>query len=66
MTGRRYGGADALASGIVDETVAEADVLPRAIAIAPKRSPARTRPTLGALKRGLYAETLRDPGGVAS
>src|SRR5271167_1293551 len=30
-TGRRYGGSDAAVAGIVDDAVAEADVLPRAI-----------------------------------
>ncbi len=65
MTGRRYGGADALMSGIVDHAVAEADVLPRAIAIAQALS-GKHAPTLAALKAGLYAETLRTLRGDAT
>jgi enoyl-CoA hydratase/carnithine racemase len=57
-TGRRYGGADALARGIVDEVVAEADVLPRAVAIAAERA-GKDPATQAALKRGLYPEALR-------
>ncbi len=57
MTGRRYGGADALARGIVDHAVADADVLPRAIAIAQELS-GKDPQTLAALKRGLYVATL--------
>ena len=34
VTGRRYGAAEALASGIVDRAVAESEVLPAAIALA--------------------------------
>jgi enoyl-CoA hydratase/carnithine racemase len=56
-TGRRYGGGDAAAAGIVDDAVGEDEVLPRAIeraaALAPKHGP-----TLGAIKEGMYAETL--------
>lgn len=58
VTGRRYGGSDALASGVVEHAVAEADVLPRAIAIAGALA-AKHAPTLAALKTGLYADALR-------
>jgi enoyl-CoA hydratase/carnithine racemase len=58
VSGRRYGGPDAQARGFVDEVVAEADVLPRAIALAQERA-AKDPATLAALKRGLHAETLR-------
>jgi enoyl-CoA hydratase/carnithine racemase len=58
ITGRRYGAADALASGIVDRAVAEADVLPNAIAMAQALA-GKDPATLAALKEGLYAETLR-------
>jgi enoyl-CoA hydratase/carnithine racemase len=34
LTGRRYGGPDALAAGIVSRAVGEADVLPRAVELA--------------------------------
>jgi enoyl-CoA hydratase/carnithine racemase len=65
MTGRRYGGADALAHGIVDHAVAETDLLPRAIAIAQELS-GKHAATLAALKTGLYAETLRTLRGDAT
>jgi enoyl-CoA hydratase/carnithine racemase len=56
-TGRRYGGEDAAAAGIVDAAVAEDQVVAaaveRAAALAPKHGP-----TLGAIKEGMYAETL--------
>jgi enoyl-CoA hydratase/carnithine racemase len=56
-TGRRYGGLDAAAAGIVDEAVGEDDVLKhamqRAAALAGKH-PA----TLGAIKEGMYAGPL--------
>jgi enoyl-CoA hydratase/carnithine racemase len=56
-TGRRYGGADAAAAGIVDDAVGEDEVVTRAVeraaALAPKHGP-----TLGAIKEGMYSETL--------
>jgi enoyl-CoA hydratase/carnithine racemase len=56
-TGRRYGGEDALAAGLVDEAVGEQLVLDaaveRAAALAGKQ-----RATLGAIKRNLYADAL--------
>jgi enoyl-CoA hydratase/carnithine racemase len=58
VTGRRYGGADALAGGIVDETADDALLLPRAIARAEELA-GKHAATVGALKRGLYADTLR-------
>jgi enoyl-CoA hydratase/carnithine racemase len=58
VTGRRYGGGDALARGIVDEALPEADVLPRAVALAAELA-AKDPATLAALKRGLHAPTLR-------
>ena len=65
VTGRRYGGADALARGIVDHAVGEAEVLPCAIAIAQEGS-GKHAATLAALKSGLYAETLRTLRGHAT
>jgi enoyl-CoA hydratase/carnithine racemase len=56
-TGRRYGGADAAAAGIVDEAVAEDQV----VAVAVERAAAlagKHGPTLGAIKEGMYSETL--------
>jgi len=58
VTGRRWGAGDALARSIVDETAAEAELLPRAVAIARERA-AKDPATVAALKRGLHAETLR-------
>jgi len=51
-------GMRALAYGIGGRAVAEANVLPSAIAIAQERS-GKDPKTLAALKRGLYAATLR-------
>jgi enoyl-CoA hydratase/carnithine racemase len=57
VTGRRYGGAEALAAGIVDETAPEERVLAlaveRAAALASKAHPA-----MASLKRGLYQPVL--------
>jgi len=56
-TGRRYGGVDAEAAGIVDATASEAEVLSSALAIvAPLvgKDPA----TLGAIKSTMYASTV--------
>jgi enoyl-CoA hydratase/carnithine racemase len=56
-TGRRYGGADAAAAGIVDDAVAEDQV----VAVAVERAAAlagKHGPTLGAIKEGMYSETL--------
>ena len=56
-TGRRYGGTDAVAAGIVDATAAEGAVLDaaveRAAALAGKASP-----TLGTIKARMYAPAL--------
>ena len=61
-TGRRYGGAEAAAAGIVDEAVAEADVLPRALERA-RALAGKDVATLATIKRRLYGEvasSLRD------
>ncbi|HEY4020378.1 MAG TPA: enoyl-CoA hydratase-related protein [Pseudonocardiaceae bacterium] len=61
-TGRRYGGADALAAGIVDRAVAEDAVRATALDIAGANT-AKAGPTLGAIKARMYApvlDTLRD------
>jgi Delta3-Delta2-enoyl-CoA isomerase len=56
-TGRRYGGTDALALGIVDATAADGDVLKvateRAAALAGKAAP-----VLGAIKAEMYTSVL--------
>jgi enoyl-CoA hydratase/carnithine racemase len=67
VTGRRYGGAEALARGIADEVAAEAELLPRAIALAAELA-GKDPATLAALKRGLHTETVRvleGPEGLA-
>ena len=66
-TGRRYGGTEAAAAGIVDEALGEADVLPRAIERAAALA-SKNGATLGAIKEGMYAEALallRDPTPIA-
>ncbi len=56
-TGRRYGGADAAAAGIVDAAVSEDRVLAEAVERAGALA-AKHGPTLGAIKAGMYTETL--------
>ncbi len=58
LTGARLGGQAAQQLGIVDDAVSEAEVLPRAIARAAALAE-KDRPTMQALKRGLYADALR-------
>lgn len=58
VTGRRYGGGEAAAAGLVDEAAPEDAVLERAVARASAFA-GKAGPALGALKRGLYAEALR-------
>ena len=57
-TGRRYGGREALAAGIVDEIAAEGEVVDAALAIA---RPLAGKPprTLGAIKAIMYRDVLR-------
>lgn len=65
-TGRRFGGADALAAGLVTAAVPEADVLPTAIAQAQALAGKRGA-TLELIKARMYADTLEtlrtDTGG---
>jgi enoyl-CoA hydratase/carnithine racemase len=56
-TARRYGGPEAVAAGIADEAVAEADVLPRAIARAAALAGKQPQ-TLAAIKRRLHADAI--------
>jgi Delta3-Delta2-enoyl-CoA isomerase len=66
-TGRRYGGSDAAAAGIVDDAVGEDEVLPRAIERAAALAGKDGR-TLGAIKEGMYGPALallRDPTPIA-
>jgi enoyl-CoA hydratase/carnithine racemase len=57
ISGRRYGGADADAAGIVDAAAPLEDLLPRAIELA-RGLAEKDRATMAALKRGLYVDAL--------
>ncbi len=57
VTGRRFGGDEAAAKGIVHEALPEDQVLPRAIEIATELAP-KSSPTMGAIKRRLYTEAI--------
>lgn len=56
-TGRRYGGADAAAAGMVDEAVEESQVLSRAIERAASQA-AKNPDVLRTIKQRLYADAL--------
>ena len=56
-TGRRYGGSDAHAAGIVDGVAHQDDVLTAAIEIA-RPLAGKAGPTLGTIKARMYAEAL--------
>lgn len=58
-TGRRYGGADAVAAGIVQAAVSEAELLPAAIARAAANA-AADGPTLNKIKNDLHAPLIKD------
>jgi enoyl-CoA hydratase/carnithine racemase len=57
ITGKRYGGEQARERGIVDDAAADADVLPRAIALAKSLS-GKHRATLQAIKRSAYGQVI--------
>ncbi len=56
-TGRRYGGDQALAAGIVEQSVDEQDVRPAAVERA-RLLAGKAGPTLGAIKEQMYAAQL--------
>jgi Delta3-Delta2-enoyl-CoA isomerase len=56
-TGRRYGGTDALAKGVVDDAVPEQDVLPRALERA-RALTGKNPQTLAAIKTQMYVSQL--------
>jgi enoyl-CoA hydratase/carnithine racemase len=58
ITGKRYGGAEAAAAGVVNEALPEDLVLERAVQIAQELAK-KDRATVAALKRGLYASALQ-------
>ena len=57
VTGRRYGGGEAAAAGIVHEAVAEDDVLPRAVELAAAQAPKRGE-NVTALRSRPYRDLL--------
>jgi len=57
VTGRRYGGELAVTKSIVDQAESEAEVLPKAIALA-KSLAGKDRATLSTIKRSAYAQVL--------
>jgi enoyl-CoA hydratase/carnithine racemase len=56
-TGRRFGGTDACAAGIVEEALPEAELLPRAIALAEGLA-SKAHPVMKRLKGDLYPHVL--------
>src|SRR5262249_3716458 len=58
VTGRRYGGPDALAAGIVQQVAAEDEVVPQAVKIAVDLA-GKDRRTLTEHKRLLYGDAIR-------
>ncbi len=56
-TGRRYGGADALAAGIIDEIAPEGEVLDRAVAWAAAHA-GKHGETVGKIKQRMYEDVL--------
>ncbi|MFK7919656.1 MAG: enoyl-CoA hydratase-related protein [Ilumatobacter sp.] len=57
LTAHRFDGASAVAAGIADEALDDADLRPRAIELAQSLAPT-ANPILGRLKEDLYAQTL--------
>jgi enoyl-CoA hydratase/carnithine racemase len=57
ITGKRYGGEQARERGIVDDAVADAEVLPKAITLA-KSLAGKHRATLQAIKRAAYGQVI--------
>lgn len=57
-TGKRYGGTEALAAGIVDAVAEEGQVLPVALDVA-RPLAAKSAATLGMIKAQMYADVLR-------
>jgi enoyl-CoA hydratase/carnithine racemase len=67
VTGKRFGGYEAAAKGIVTEALPETLLLPRAIEMAMGLA-GKSGPTMGTIKGRLYAEPialLRDGQGTA-
>jgi Delta3-Delta2-enoyl-CoA isomerase len=62
LTGRRYGGSDALAAGLVHSVAGENEVLPQAIRMAADLA-GKDRQTVAEHKRLLYGDAIRLCGG---
>jgi Delta3-Delta2-enoyl-CoA isomerase len=58
VTGRRYGGPDALVAGIVNQVTSEDEVLPQSIKLAAELA-GKHRPTLAEHKRLMYGEAIK-------
>lgn len=58
VTGKRFGGEEARASGIIDATAEESDVIDTAMKLA-GASAGKRRDTMVEIKRGMYEEALR-------
>jgi len=58
VTGRRYGGPDALASGIVHQVASEDEVLTQSIKLATELA-SKSRPTLVEHKRQMYGDAAK-------
>jgi enoyl-CoA hydratase/carnithine racemase len=56
-SGRRYGGVECAAERVVEQALPDAELVPRALERAAALA-GKDRATLGALKRGLYADAL--------
>ena len=57
VTGKRYGGSEAAAKGIVTEATAEQEVLPRAVALATEHA-GKDRSNLRMIKQRMYGRLL--------
>jgi enoyl-CoA hydratase/carnithine racemase len=57
LTGRRYGGGDAVAAGIVDEAAPEDEVVDRAVARAEALS-GKDRSVVAAIKAEMYSDVV--------
>ena len=57
VTGKRYGGPEALAAGIVDQVAGEDEVLPLSVKLAADLA-AKHRPTLAEHKRLMYGDAI--------
>jgi Delta3-Delta2-enoyl-CoA isomerase len=61
LTGRRYGGSEAIVAGIADEVAAESDVVARAVVLASELA-GKNREVIAAHKRLMYAAALEATG----